>query len=381
MIKIQKLNEISPLIFDIFDDKYTVGKDIGNPDAVLVRSAVMHDYAIGGDLVAVARAGAGVNNIPLERMSEAGVAVFNTPGANANAVKELILTSLLLSNRNIVDGVNWTLTLKGNPDAAKLVESGKKKFVGPELFGKTIGIIGIGAIGILVAGAVSQLGMKAVAYDPYVGEQIKNNICKTVELTPSLDYLYSVSDYITLHVPLTDATRKMINADSIAKMKPHVRIINAARSELVDNAALIRALDQGMVAKYVTDFPNIETIGMHKNIIAIPHLGASTPEAEDNCAIMAAKQLKDFIERGNIVNSVNYPNLSMEKTGEFRITVISKENILQNVVSLLAQYTIKGTVSGSRSGYDYYIVDVDRKPERDVLATIAEHALKVRILG
>lgn len=380
MINIQKLNEISPLIFNVLDDKYSVAKDVINPDAILVRSAAMQDYVIGDNLIAVARAGAGVNNIPLETMSEAGVAVFNTPGANANAVKELILTSLLIANRDIIGGVNWTLTLKGNTDAAKLVETGKKAFIGPEIFGKTIGIIGIGAIGALVAEAAASLGMIVIAYDPYVSDKVKNSLCKALELTENLDYLYANSDYITLHVPLTDATRKIINASTIAKMKTGVRIINAARGELADNTAIIDALNEGKIAKYVTDFPNAEVIGMHNNLIAIPHLGASTPEAEDNCAIMAAKQLKDYIERGNINNSVNYPNMTAEKTGAFRVTVLSKENILQDVIALLTRFTIKGSVSGSRNGYNYYIIDVDNKPSNDILSSLAAKALKIRIL-
>ncbi len=380
MIKIQKLNEISPLIFNILDHRYTVEKDESNPDAVLVRSAVMQDYPIGSRLIAVARAGAGVNNIPLDRMSEAGVTVFNTPGANANAVKELILTSMLIANRDIIGGVNWTQSLAGQADAAKQVESGKKAFIGPEIFGKTIGIIGLGAIGALVADAVVHLGMNVIAYDPYVTEQTKAAMHKAIEFTDDLDCLYKNSDYITLHIPLNNSTRCLINAETIAKMKDEVRIINAARGELVDNVAIIDALNSGKVAKYVTDFPNVEVIGKHSNIITIPHLGASTPEAEDNCAIMAAKQIKDFIENGNIVNSVNYPNMSAEKTGNYRVTVLSKENILHDAIASLTNYTIKGSVSGSRNGYNYYIIDIDSEPGTEVIASLQSKALKVRLL-
>ncbi|NCA67431.1 MAG: 3-phosphoglycerate dehydrogenase [Clostridia bacterium] len=381
MYKIQKLNDISPLIYNELDNKYTVEKDVVNPDAVLVRSAVMNDYLIGSNLVAVARAGAGVNNIPLDKMSEAGVVVFNTPGANANAVKELIITSMLLANRDIIGGVNWTQSLAGQVDAAKQVESGKKAFIGPEIFGKTLGIIGLGAIGALVANAAIHLGMNIIGYDPYLSGKIAATLNKAIEITDNLDFLYANSDYITLHVPLNDGTRNMINTTTIAMMKDNVRIINAARGELVDNTAIIESLNLGKVAKYVTDFPNAEVIGKHANIITIPHLGASTPEAEDNCAIMAASQLKIFIENGNIVNSVNYPNMTADKTGKYRVTVLAKENVLSEVIAALTPSTIKGSLSGSRGVYNYYIIDTESKPEESAIAELSKNALKVRLLG
>lgn len=380
MIKVQKLNKISPLIFDILDSNYTVETDINNPDAILVRSASMHEYVVGDKLIAIARAGAGVNNIPLDKMSELGVAVFNTPGANANAVKELVITALLISNRDIVGGINWAKTLIGQQDAAKQIEAGKKAFVGPELYGKTIGIIGTGAIGLLVANTAINLGMKVIAYDPYVCEKIKDCLDKTAQLSEDINNLYKNSDYITLHVPLNDGTRSLINAGTLGKMKDGVKIINAARGELVDNAAMLDALNSGKVSKYITDFPNADVIGKHDNIIAIPHLGASTPEAEDNCAIMAANELKDFIENGNTINSVNYPNLSADKTGNFRVTVLSKENILQDVIATLAKYTIKGSLSGTRKGFDYYIIDIDAEPTQADIETLSAKTLKVRLL-
>ncbi len=362
MYKIEKLNEISPLVTDIFGKDYKIDKGINNPDAVLVRSAVMHDYNIQSDLLAVARAGAGVNNIPLDKMAEAGVVVFNTPGANANAVKELIITGMLLANRNIIEGVNWTQSLKEDDEAAKKVESGKKAFIGPEIYGKTLAVIGLGAIGVLVANSAYLLGMKVIGYDPYLTEERANCLNPSIVVTDDLDALYQISDYITLNVPLNDSTRKMVNADSLSKMKEGIRIINAARSELVDNNALIAALNTGKVAKYVTDFPNYEVIGKHPNIITIPHLGASTPEAEDNCAIMAAKQIKDYIENGNIVNSVNYPNMKSERTGNHRITILAKENILHDAIASLSQYTIKGSLSGAKGLFNYFIIDTDTKP-------------------
>lgn len=380
MYKIEKLNEISPLVTDIFGSNYIIDKNIDNPDAALVRSAVMHDYQVKSNLLAVARAGAGVNNIPLDKMAEAGVVVFNTPGANANAVKEIIITGMLLANRDIVGGINWTQSLENEPDAAKKVEAGKKAFTGPEIYGKTLAVIGLGAIGVLVANAAYSLGMKVIGYDPYLTEDRATCINPSIVIADDLNTLYQKADYITLNVPLNDSTRKMINADTIAKMKNGVRIVNAARSELVDNVALIDALDTGKVAKYVTDFPNAEVIGKHKNIITIPHLGASTPEAEDNCAIMAAKQIKDYIENGNIVNSVNYPNMTAAKAGSHRICILAKTNILHDVIESLSKYTIKGSLSGAKGIFNYFIIDVDNKPCEEVINKLSEKALKVRVI-
>ncbi|MBO4472780.1 MAG: 3-phosphoglycerate dehydrogenase, partial [Clostridia bacterium] len=326
MYEIKKLNPISDLIYNNLDKaNYRVTDDATDPVGILVRSAAMHEYPINPSLLAVARAGAGVNNIPLPKMADAGVVVFNTPGANANAVKELVICALLLSCRDVLGGVAFAGGLKGKEDAAKQVESGKKAFVGPEIFGKTLGVIGLGAIGALVTKAALALGMKVVGYDPFFTAEKAKSISEELVFTTDLDVLYAASDFITLHVPFNDATRGMINADSIAKMKDGVRIVNCARGELVDNDAILAALEAGKVKKYVTDFPMPAVIGVSDKIVTIPHLGASTPEAEDNCAVMASAELKDYIENGNIKNSVNCPNLSLERKGAVRVTVLTRE--------------------------------------------------------
>ncbi|HCJ01719.1 MAG TPA: 3-phosphoglycerate dehydrogenase, partial [Clostridiales bacterium] len=292
MYEIKKLNPISDLIYTNLDKaNYTVSDSAADPVGILVRSAAMHEYEINPSLVAVARAGAGVNNIPLPKMTDAGVVVFNTPGANANAVKELVICALLLSCRDVMGGVAFAGSLKGKEDAAKQVESGKKAFIGPEIFGKTLGVVGLGAIGALVTKAALALGMKVVGYDPFFTQEKAKSISEELTFTTDLDEIFKASDFITLHVPFNDATRGMVNASSIAKMKDGVRIVNCARGELVDNDAILAALESGKVKKYVTDFPMPAVIGVSDKIITIPHLGASTPEAEDNCAVMASAEL------------------------------------------------------------------------------------------
>ena len=379
MYQIKKLNPISDLIYTNLDKaNYAVSDDFIDPVGILVRSAAMHEYEINPSLVAVARAGAGVNNIPLPKMTDAGVVVFNTPGANANAVKELVICALLLSCRDVLGGVSFAGSLKGKEDAAKQVESGKKAFVGPEIFGKTLGVVGLGAIGALVTKAALALGMKVVGYDPFFTEEKAKSISKELTFTTDLDEIFKASDFITLHVPFNDATRGMINADSIAKMKDGVRIVNCARGELVDNAAILAALESGKVKKYVTDFPMPAVIGVSDKIITIPHLGASTPEAEDNCAVMASAELKDFIENGNIKNSVNCPALTVANKGAVRVTVLTKATDAENEVkAILGNATI---ASAKRGDVTYVIADLDQAPSAAAIDALAAKSLKVRVL-
>ena len=382
MYEIKKLNSISNLIYENLDKtNYNVTDDATDPVGILVRSAAMHDYEINPSLLAVARAGAGVNNIPLPKMTDAGVVVFNTPGANANAVKELVIAALLLSCRDILGGVAFSGSLKGKEDAAKQVESGKKAFVGPEIFGKTLGIIGLGAIGALVAKAAIALGMKVVGYDPFFTEEKAKSIHEEIVFTTALDDIYAASDFITIHVPCNDSTRGMISAESIAKMKDGVRIINCARAELVNNDDILAALASGKAAKYVTDFPVPQVIGVSDKIITIPHLGASTPEAEDNCAVMASAELKDFLENGNIKNSVNCPALSLAKIGNARVTVLTKEADAEaSVKEALAAFGVKSIASKTRGEVTYIIADLEKAPSDNALNAIAGKALRVRVI-
>jgi len=378
MYEIKKLNPISDLIYNNLDKaNYRVTDDATDPVGILVRSAAMHEYPINPSLLAVARAGAGVNNIPLPKMADAGVVVFNTPGANANAVKELVICALLLSCRDVLGGVAFAGGLKGKEDAAKQVESGKKAFVGPEIFGKTLGVVGLGAIGALVTKAALALGMKVVGYDPFFTAEKAKSISEELVFTTDLDVLYAASDFITLHVPFTDATRGMINADSIAKMKNGVRIVNCARGELVDNEAILSALEAGKVKKYVTDFPMPAVIGVSDKIVTIPHLGASTPEAEDNCAVMASAELKDYIENGNIKNSVNCPNLSLERKGAVRVTVLTREANAEETIKKALGVEI---AASKRGDLTYAIADLDKAPADETVAAIAANALKVRVI-
>ncbi len=379
MYEIKKLNAISDLIYTNLDKKaYHVSDDAVDPIGILVRSAAMHEYEINPSLVAVARAGAGVNNIPLPKMTDAGVVVFNTPGANANAVKELVICALLLSCRDVLGGVAFAGSLKGKEDAAKQVESGKKAYIGPEIFSKTLGVVGLGAIGALVTKAALALGMKVIGYDPFFTEEKAKSISEDLTFTTDLDDIYQAADFITLHVPFNDSTKGMINATSIAKMKDGVRIVNCARGELVDNDAIIAALESGKVKKYVTDFPMPAVIGVSDKIITIPHLGASTPEAEDNCAVMASAELKDYIENGNIKNSVNCPALSVARKGAARVTILTKEAITEaDVKKVLGNAEIS---IAKRGDVSYVIADLDKAPAADAVASLAAKALKVRVL-
>lgn len=357
MTNIKLLNKIAACGTDIFDKtRYTVAEEVDAPAAIMVRSAAMHDMEFDKSLLAIARAGAGVNNIPLDRCAEEGIVVFNTPGANANAVKELAVAALLLSCRKITDAIDWAKTLSDNDDIAKAVEKGKGAFVGPEIYGKTLGVIGLGAIGGMVANAAIALGMKVIGYDPYISVKAALSLNPAAKITADLSEIYANADFISLHIPATPSTKGLINTDAIAQMKDGVRIINLARADLVDADSIKSALDADKVSAYVTDFPN-NTLSQYKNVIAIPHLGASTPESEDNCAVMAANELVNFIENGNIVNSVNYPNVTAPASTSPRITVLYKNNdtALADITGAAAPVAI---VSGVRGDYGYAIIDV-----------------------
>lgn len=382
MYNILKLNEISPLINNILTDNYNQTNECENPDGIILRSFKMHDYPIPSSLLAVARAGAGVNNIPLDKMTDAGVVVFNTPGANANAVKELVITDMLIANRKIAEAIDWTKKLDPQSDVAALVEKGKKAFIGPEIFAKTLGVIGLGAIGRMVANACIELGMSVIGYDPYLSDEAAKALNSNVKITADLNEVFKNSDYITVHVPLTDTTKYMINKDSIAIMKDNVRIINCARGELVNNADIIAACEDGKVAKYVTDFPCGELLNK-KNIIAVPHLGASTPEAEDNCAVMAANELKDYLENGNIINSVNFPRLSVAKSNNDRLTIAYKnnDNMVSEITKQLAD-NIANIATANRGNIGYIIVDLKKSVAEKTLNEIQKLAgvLKIRVI-
>ncbi len=382
MYNILKLNEISPLINNILTDNYNQTNECENPDGIILRSFKMHDYPIPSSLLAVARAGAGVNNIPLDKMTDAGVVVFNTPGANANAVKELVITDMLIANRKIAEAIDWTNKLDPQSDVAALVEKGKKAFIGPEIFAKTLGVIGLGAIGRMVANACIELGMSVIGYDPYLSDEAAKALNSNVKITADLNEVFKNSDYITVHVPLTDTTKYMINKDSIAIMKDNVRIINCARGELVNNVDIIAACEDGKVAKYVTDFPCGELLNK-KNIIAVPHLGASTPEAEDNCAVMAANELKDYLENGNIINSVNFPRLSVAKSNNDRLTIAYKnnDNMVSEITKQLAD-NIANIATANRENVGYIIVDLKKSVAEKTLNEIQKLAgvLKIRVI-
>ncbi len=366
MLNIKTYNKISPIGLDEFDKTaYTCGDDVEQPVGAIVRSAALHDVEFPESLLAIARAGAGTNNIPVDRCANEGIVVFNTPGANANAVKELVIAGLLIGSRRVIPAINWALTLKGKGDeVGKMVEKGKGAFVGPEIKGKSIGVIGLGAIGVLVANAANSLSMKVYGYDPYLSVNSAWNLTHNAIHAMDLKDIYEKCDYITVHVPLTPETKGFINSESIAMMKDGVRILNFARGDLVDSADMLAALDGGKVAAYVTDFPSDELIGAD-GVVCIPHLGASTPESEDNCAKMAAEELIDYIENGNITNSVNMPNISMPKSGDARICVIHKNvpaviNKISGVISE-ANINISNMLNKSRKDFAYTMLDMDEK--------------------
>ena len=391
-MKYNCLNPIAEIGLNIFSEKYEKVEDRNDADVILVRSAAMHDMEFGGNLKAIARAGAGVNNIPLEKCAEQGIVVFNTPGANANGVKELVIAGLMLASRDIIGGVNWVQTIKGESGIAKLVEKGKGKFAGKEIQGKKLGVIGLGAIGVLVANAANRLGMKVYGYDPFISVDSAWNLSRDVVHVKSREDIYRECDYITLHAPLIEdldlsvSTKEMINTDSISKMKDGVIILNFARDLLVCDDDIELALKSGKVGRYVTDFPNDRTAGM-EGVLAIPHLGASTEESEDNCAMMAVKQLKDYMENGNIKNSVNYPNCDAGVcTTAGRIAICHR-----NIPNMLTQFTgafsavnvnITDLVNKSRGDYAYTVLDVESSDNLEVADKLTKinGVLKVRII-
>lgn len=363
MYNIKTLNKISPVGLSKFDSsKYTYGDEVENPDAIMVRSAAMHDMELPQSLLAIARAGAGVNNIPIDKCTQMGIAVFNTPGANANAVKELVICALLLSSRKITKAIEWCKTIKDDENVSKSVEKGKSAFAGPEIKGKTLAVIGLGAIGRLVANAAVDLGMTVIGYDPFLSEEAKEALKREVTVESDLNKIFPQADYITVHVPLTPDTKEMIRAENIEKMKDTVRVINLARGDLANSADIVAALEDGKMAAYVTDFPSAELIGVD-GVIALPHLGASTPESEENCASMGAMELIDYLENGNIKNSVNLPAAFIEKSGAARITVIHKNqpNMIATITDTISRdgINIANFVDKNRGEVAYSIIDVD----------------------
>ena len=388
MFRIKTLNKISPAGLSVLDkSRFTVSDDAENEDGILVRSADMQDYPFPENLRAIARAGAGTNNIPIARCSEAGIVVFNTPGANANAVKELTVCALLLASRDVVGGADWVKLQAGSgADVAAAVEKGKSQFVGPELMGKTLGVIGLGAIGVQVANIATKLGMTVYGYDPFLSVDAALSLSRFVHRAMDLETIYKNCDYITLHVPQTPETRGMINTDAINMMKGHVRILNLARGGLVNDDDMLAALETGRVAAYVTDFPNNKIV-QGKRVVAIPHLGASSPESAENCAVMAAQELKDYLENGNIRNAVNLPSLVQDWSGETRLCIIHRNvpNMLASVTTVLSRehVNVENMTNKSRGEYAYTIVDVSARVGDAVANELRaiDGILRVRVLN
>lgn len=383
MFTVHTLNKISNKGLDKLGDQYQVSDSMENADAILVRSAKMHDITLPESVLAIARAGAGVNNIPVDAYAQKGIVVFNTPGANANAVKELVLCGLLLASRKVVDGINWSMTL--TEDVAKAVEKGKSAFAGQEILGKKLGVIGLGAIGVLVANAAQALGMEVIGYDPYISIDAAWGLSRHIKHATTLDEVYKEADYITVHVPLLDSTKHMLNKEAFDKMKDGVRILNFARDTLVENNDIKAAIAEGKVATYVTDFPVEDVIGCDK-IITIPHLGASTEESEENCAMMAVKEIKDYLEKGEIVHSVNYPECQMPWNSNGRIAIAHKNMpaILGKITAVIADagMNIEDMTNRSKGDYAYTLIDIAGKADEKLLSAIEaiENIIKVRYL-
>ena len=388
MYRIKTLNKISPAGLSVLDQtRFTISGDVENEDGILVRSADMHDYQFPDALRAVARAGAGTNNIPIDRCSEAGIVVFNTPGANANAVKELAVCALLLSSRKITEGADWVQAQAGGgADVEKVVEKGKSQFVGPEISGKMLGVIGLGAIGVQVANIATKLGMTVFGYDPFLSVDGALALSRLVHRAMDLETIYKNCDYITLHVPQTAETRGMLNEDAFHMMKGGVRILNLARGGLVNDDDMLAALESGKVACYVTDFPNNKIL-QGKNVVAIPHLGASTPESEENCAVMAAQQLRDYLENGNITNSVNLPTLVQPWSGECRLCIIHRNvpGAIASITGVLSKdgVNVENMTNKSKKDYAYTVVDVGSRVSDAVASEIRalDGVLRVRLLN
>ena len=384
MYHIKTFNKISPVGLNKFDPEcYAVGDDEQNEDGILVRSAKLHDYAFPENLLAIARAGVGVNNIPLDRCSETGIAVFNTPGANANAVKELVLCAMLMGSRDIVGGIEWVRSqVAAGVDVTTVVEKGKSAFVGPEIYKKTLGVIGLGAIGSLVANAALSLGMDVYGYDPFLSVDAALRLDRHIHVVKDINELYKRADYITIHIHFTDKTKGMIDAKAIGTMKRGVRFINLARGEIVDDEAMLAALDTGKVAAYLTDFPN-NRIVQAPHVIAMPHLGASTPESEQNCAAMAVEELRDYLENGNIRNSVNLPAVSMERSGVMRMCVIHKNipAMLASITTLLSKdgVNVENLSNKSKGDYAYTMVDLGTRVDESVIEDVRKLANVIRV--
>ncbi len=375
MHKIMTLNNISPRGLGLFPkDKYEISDKIDNPEAIILRSFDMNDMELPKSLLAVGRAGAGVNNIPVTRCSEKGIVVFNTPGANANAVKELTIAGLLLACRDIAQGIAFAKSLAGNKEVGSLIEKNKKKFAGVEIMGKTLGIIGLGKIGAMVANSALDLGMEVIGYDPFISVESAWGLSKEVQRAESLDKLIAAADYITLHTPLVNDTRNMINAKKLSLMKKGVCILNFSRGEIINSDDLIASIKNGIVKRYVTDFPDDKLLAVD-NVIAIPHLGASTQEAEENCAEMIARQIRDFIENGSIRNSVNYPDCKLEQNADFRLIVMNKNipNMVGQVSAILAKANINivEMLNKSKGDYACTIIDISNEPPKEMVAAIS----------
>lgn len=387
MLEIKKLNSIDDVVNELLPaDAFRLSTDAAEPDGVLVRSANMHEMALPANLSAIARAGAGVNNIPVEKCADAGIVVFNTPGANANAVKELAIAGLLLSGRRIVDGVAWVNGIKDRgADVPALVEKGKNDFVGPELLGRKLGVIGLGAIGAMVANAAVALGLEVTGYDPFISVEAAWGLSRSVKRSTDIDGLIRNSDILTMHVPLMDKTKGMMGKKQFDEMKDGAVLLNFARGELVDKDALLAALDAGKLRKYVTDFPFDYLLG-RPDVICIPHLGASTPESERNCAIMAANQLRVYLQDGDIVNSVNYPDCCMPRSGAFRLAVLHRNvtNMVGQIATALAaeKHNITNMINKSRGSFAYTLIDLDDEPTDKCVASLTqiEGVLRVRKL-
>ena len=387
MYQIKTFNKISPIGLSRFDaEHYNVGDSVENEDGILVRSAKLLDYEFPANLKAISRAGVGVNNIPIDRCSEAGIAVFSTPGANANAVKELVLCGMLMASRDVTGSIKWVKDqVASGIEVANVVEKGKSAFVGPELYKKTLGVIGLGAIGSLVANVALDLGMDVYGYDPFLSVDAALRLDRHVHVVKDITELYKRADYITIHIHYTDKTRHMINTEAIGKMKRGVRFINLARGEIVEDEAMLSALDTGKVAAYVTDFPNNKLVRA-PHVIAMPHLGASTPESEQNCAAMAVEELKDYLENGNIKNSVNFPNVHMDRSGVQRLCIVNRNvpAMLANITALLAKdhVNVENMTNKSRGDYAYTMVDLGARVDENVIQDVMDldGVIRVRVI-
>ncbi|HIY07078.1 MAG TPA: 3-phosphoglycerate dehydrogenase [Candidatus Evtepia faecigallinarum] len=378
MYHVKTMNKISKIGLAELDERFEISDTMEHEDAILVRSAKLHDYDFPAELKCIARAGAGVNNIPLDRAADAGIVVFNSPGANANGVKELTIAALLMASRKLSQGITWVKEqAAAGVDVAAVVEKGKAAYVGPEIMGKTLGVMGLGAIGVLVANAAAALGMKIVGYDPFLSVRHALNLTPGVEIAATVEEVYAKADYITLHLPMNADTKGMINSAAFAAMKDNVRIVNLARGELVDTPSLKEAMASGKCAAYVTDFPNSETAAI-EGVVAIPHLGASTPESEDNCAMMAAREVKDYLDNGNITNSVNYPAVSLAWAGQNRVSVLTKGADAAAITAAVPG--VKASASATRGDYGCFLLDTDAAVDADAIAALPG-VLRVRVLN